>query len=163
MSSELLRSITDDIERTVAKTGTIPRQFMCTTLMNGSPMICRDMSCLGYDGQSMTHKGDIIVHRPLRIDRRTGLLHPKNVSLTFEEDCLDYTTITASSWIAPIPTIPFVLQIFYGLEFSSELIAEEYCFHANDFTLYDLVYNKVLTSVSQDKYSLYPEYFVPLF
>ena len=182
MSSELLRSITDDIERTVAKTGTIPRQFMCTTLMNGSPMICRDMSCLGYDGQSMTHRGDIIVHRPLRIDRRTGLLHPKNVSLTFEEDCLDYTTITASSWIAPIPTIPFVLQIFYGLEFSSELIAEEYCFHANDFTLYsseliaeeycfhandftlyDLVYNKVLTPVSQDKYSLYPEYFVPLF
>lgn len=163
MSSELLRSITDDIERTVAKTGTIPRQFMCTTLVNGSLMVCRDMSCLGYDGQSMTHRGDIIVHRPLRIDRRTGLLHPGNVSLTFEDDCLDCTTITGPTWMAPIPTIPFILQVFYGLEFSTEISMEEYCYHANEYTLYDLVSNKVLTPVSQDEYVLYSDYFVPLF
>lgn len=161
--STLLQSITNDIENVVMKTRTIPKQFMCTTLMNGSMTIYRDMSCLGYDGQSMTHRGDIIVHRPLKIDRRTGLLHSSNVSLTFEEDCLDYTTITGSSWVSPIPTIPFMLQVFYGLEFASELITEEYCYHANDFTLYDLVYNKVLVPVAQDKYSLYPEYFVPLF
>lgn len=161
--SKLLQSLTSDIENTVMKTCTIPKQFMCTTLVNGSLLICRDMSCLGYDGQSLAHTGDIIVHRPLRVDRRTGLLHPGNVSLTFEDDSLDCTTITGPSWMAPIPTIPFILQVFYGLEFSSELITEEYCYHADDFTLYDLVYDKVLTPVSQDKYSLYPEYFVPLF
>ena len=161
--SKLLRSITDDIESIVAKTCTIPRQFMCTTLVNGSLSIFRDMSCLGYDGQSMTHTGDVIVHRPLSVDQHTGLLHPSSVNLTFEEDCLDYTTITGPSWIAPVPTIPFMLQVFYGLEFASESIAEEYCYHADDFTLFDLVYNKVLVPVSLDKYSLYSEYFVPLF
>ncbi len=163
MASKLLRSLTEDIERMVAGTGFVPKGFMCTTLINGSLTVYRDMSCLGYDGQSLTHRGDIIVHRPLRIDPRTKLLHPRNVSLTFEEDGLDYTTITATNWMAPIPTIPFLLQVFFGVEFSSELTTEEYCFHANDFTVYDLVYNKVLVPVPKDKYFLYPEYFVPLF
>lgn len=161
--SKLLQSLTSDIENIVMRTCTIPKQFMCTTLVNGSLSICRDLTCLGYNGQSMTHRGDIIVHRPLRIDRRTGLLHPGNVSLTFEDDHLDCTTITGPTWMAPIPTIPFILQVFYGLEFSSEISMEEYCYHADDFTLYDLVSNKVLTPVSQDEYVLYSDYFVPFF
>lgn len=158
--SILLQSMSDYIEQTALNNNKLPAGFMVTSLVNGRTSICRDMSVLGYDGLSITHTGDIVRHRPMLLDRNTGLFDKNSVMLPFEEEGLDLVMIPSTNGgIISIPVIPFLLEIFYGLKFVSEIAEEDYCYHANNWGFNDLINSREVMYTEMEKFILYPEYF----
>lgn len=156
----LLDSISCDIESDMLSTSRLPRQFTYTRLVNGSPSICRDLSYIGYDGLSLTHTGDIIRHRPLIIDRSTGLIHANNVQHSIEESGLDFVTINTFNRQFQLFTVELLLEVFYGLTFVSVDTKCEYLLDSNDVTSYDLIVDDVLKCVPMIDHCRYAEYFI---
>lgn len=156
----LLDSISCDIESDMLSTSRLPRQFTYTRLVNGSASICRDLSYIGYDGQSMTHTGDIIRHRPLIVDRHTGLIHANNVQHSIEESGLDFVTVNTFNRQFQLFTVELLLEVFYGLTFVSIETMNEYLLDSNDVTSYDLIVDDVLKCVPMTDHCRYAEYFI---
>lgn len=156
----LLDSISCDIESDMLSTSRLPRQFTYTRLVNGSASICRDLSYIGYDGQSMTHTGDIIRHRPLIVDRHTGLIHANNVQHSIEESGLDFVTVNTFNRQFQLFTVELLLEVFYGLTFVNVDTMNEYLLDSNDVTLYDLIVDDVLKCVPMTDHCRYAEYFI---
>lgn len=155
----LLDSIRCDVESDVKSFNRLPRQFTYTRLVNGTLSICRDMSCLGYDGLSLTHTGDIIRHRPLIIDRFTGLIHTNNVQHSIEENGLDLITVNTFNSQEQLFTVQLLLQVFYGLEFVDDDTMTEYFVDSNDVTIFDLVADDVVRHIPMEHHCRYAEYF----
>lgn len=155
----LLNSISCDIESDMLSTGRLPRQFTYTRLVNGSASICRDLSYIGYDGLSLTHTGDIIRHRPLIVDRSTGLIHANNVQHSIEESGLDFVTVNTFNRQFQLFTVELLLEVFYGLTFVSADTKCEYLLDSNDVTSYDLIVDDVLKCVPTINRCRYAEYF----
>lgn len=155
----LLDSISCDIESDMLSTSRLPRQFTYTRLVNGSASICRDLSYIGYDGLSLTHTGDIIRHRPLIIDRHTGLIHANNVQHSIEESGLDFVTINTFNRQFQLFTVELLLEVFYGLTFVNVDTKCEYLLDSNDVTSYDLIVDDVLKCVPMTDHCRYAGYF----
>lgn len=154
----LLESITDEIE-SVILSGDRPRQTICTRLVTGSLSICRDISCIGVDGYSITHTGEVFKHKPLMIDRRTGLICPRSVNLSLVEDGMDMVTIQSGyDRSASTPTVPLLLEVFFGVEFVTVDTMLEYCRDSDDVTLTDLLNDGVLVSIPFDERCKYQDY-----
>jgi hypothetical protein len=156
----LLDSISCDIESDMLSTSRLPRQFTYTRLVNGSASICRDLSHIGYDGLSLTHTGDIIRHRPLIIDRSTGLIHANYVQHSIEENGLDFVIVNTSNRQFQLFTVELLLEVFYGLAFVSNETMNEYLLDSNDVTSYDLIVDDVLRCVPMTDHCRYAEYFI---
>lgn len=156
----LLDSISCDIESDMLSTSRLPRQFTYTRLVNGSASICRDLSYIGYDGLSLTHTGDIIRHRPLIVDRHTGLIHANNVQHSIEESGLDFVTVNTFNRQFQLFTVELLLEVFYGLTFVNVDTMNEYLLDSNDVTLYDLIVDDVLKCVPMTDHCRYAEYFI---
>jgi hypothetical protein len=156
----LLDSISCDIESDMLSTGRLPRQFTYTRLVNGSASICRDLSYIGYDGLSLTHTGDIIRHRPLIINRSTGLIHANNVQHSIEESGLDFVTVNTFNRQFQLFTVELLLEVFYGLTFVNVDTMNEYLLDSNDVTSYDLIVDDVLKCVPVTDHCRYAEYFI---
>lgn len=155
----LLDSISCNIESDMMNFGRLPRQFTYTRLVNGSASICRDLSYIGYDGLSLTHTGDIIRHRPLIVDRTTGLIRADNVQHSIDYDGLDLVRIDTVSSQLLWSTVELLLKVFYGLKFVSVDTMCEYFLDCNDVTLSDLVNEDVLRCVLMRDHCRYAEYF----
>ena len=155
----LLDSISCDIESDMMNFGRLPRQFTYTRLVNGSASICRDLSYIGYDGLSLTHTGDIIKHRPLIVDRFTGLIHANNVQHSIEESGLDFVTVNTFNRQFQLFTVELLLEVFYGLKFVSVDTMCEYLLDSNDVTLSYLVVDGVLGYIPLEDHRRYDEYF----
>lgn len=155
----LLDSISCDIESDMMNFGRLPRQFTYTRLVNGSASICRDLSHIGFDGLSLTHTGDIIRHRPLIIDRHTGLIHADNVQHSIDYDGLDLVRIDTVSSHLLWSTVELLLKVFYGLKFVNVDTKCEYLLDSNDVTLSYLVVDGVLGYIPMEDHRRYDEYF----
>lgn len=158
----LLDSISCDIESDMMNFGRLPRQFTYTRLVNGSASICRDLSHIGYDSLSLTHTGDIIRHRPLIVDRFTGLIHANNVQHSIDYPGLDFVKVNTVYSQLLWSTVELLLKVFYGLKFVSVDTMCEYFLDCNSVTLSDLVKDGVLRYIPTKDYCRYAGYFTPI-
>lgn len=155
----LLDSISCDIESDMMNFGRLPRQFTYTRLVNGDASICRDLSYIGFDGLSLTHTGDIIRHRPLIVDRFTGLIHANSVQHSIDYSGLDFVKVNTVYSQLLWSTVELLLKVFYGLKFVNIDTMYDYFLDCNDVTLSDLVNEDVLRCVPMRYHCRYAEYF----
>lgn len=154
----LLDSISSEIESAILS-GDQPRQTVYTRIVTGGLSICRDISCIGLDGYSITHRGEVFRHKPLMVDRHSGLICTRSVNFPLVEDGMDMVTIQSGyDRSTSTPTVSLLLEVFFGVEFVTVDTMLEYYRDSDDVTLTDLLNDGVLVSIPFEERCKYHDY-----